>query len=142
MNLGLAQRLARKLCETCKQKTKANSGEEQIIKKAIASLPGDMQKDLPKGGFEIYKPGEGCKECGGKTYKRRIGVFETLEIDDEIEQIILGDISEAKLRAAAQRQGMLTMYQDGILKVLKGVTSLEELLQVAQAGEDTSAAEV
>lgn len=158
LNLALAQRLARKLCNTCKQKTKPNAGEEEMIKRALADMPAEAKKDLAKDNFEIYKPGEvslptqppsgepdgqarlnasrqGCKDCGGKAYKGRIGIFETLAMTDELEEIVLGDISESKLRAEAKRQGMLTMFQDGIIKVLRGVTSLEELLQVAQEGE-------
>ncbi len=142
LNLALAQRLLRKLCSSCKQKVRPNAGEEEIIKRALAEMPAEAKKDLAKDDFEIYKPGEarlpdgqGCKECGGKAYKGRIGIFETLAMTDELEEIVLGDISESKLRAEAKRQGMLTMFQDGIIKVLRGVTSLEELLQVAQEGE-------
>ncbi len=55
-------------------------------------------------------------------------------MSDELEKIILGEISESSLRQEAKRQGMITMFQDGILKVLKGIVSLEELLEIAQAG--------
>jgi len=58
-----------------------------------------------------------------------------LEMSDELEKIILGEISEAALRQEAKNQGMITMFQDGILKVLRGVVSLEELLEIAQAGD-------
>lgn len=137
LNLALAQRLTRKLCQTCKIKTKANPGEEFIIKKAIDTMPSDAKKELPKSNFEIYKPGEGCKECNGKAYKGRIAVFETLAMTDELERIVLTNISEEELRKETIRQGMLTMFQDGIIKVLKGVTSLEELLTVAQEAEES-----
>ena len=136
LNLALAQRLARKLCQTCKVKAKANTGEEFTIKKAIDRMPASAKESLPKSNFEIYKPGEGCKECGGKAYKGRIGVFETLAMTDELERIVLTNISEEELRKEAQRQGMITMFQDGIIKVLKGLTSLEELLTVAQEAEE------
>lgn len=135
LNLALAQRLTRKLCPQCKQKIRANVAEEEIIKRALAEISPEAKKDLPKSDFEIYKPGQGCKECSGKAYKGRIGIFETLAMTDELEQIILGDISEAKLRAEAKRQGMITMFGDGIIKVLQGVTSMEELLQIAQEEE-------
>lgn len=132
LNLAVAQRLLRKLCNNCKLKVQANEAEEQMIKKAINDIPVDAKKDLPKNNFEVFKPGEGCKECDGKTYKGRIGIFETLAMTDELEVIVLSEISEAKLRAEAKRQGMITMFQDGIIKVLAGVTSIEELLEVAQ----------
>jgi len=135
LNLAVAQRLTRKLCKTCKIKTKANTGEEFTIKKAMDKMPADAKKDLPKSDFEIYKPGEGCKDCNGKAYKGRIAVFETLAMTNELERIVLTNISEEELRKEAQRQGMLTMFQDGIIKVLAGKTSLEELLTVAQEAE-------
>lgn len=137
LNLALAQRLLRKLCEKCKVKTPANVAEEQTIKRAIQSMPTETKTNLPKGDYEIYKASEkGCKECGGKSYKGRIGIFETLAMTDELERIVLSDISEAKLRVEAKRQGMITMFQDGIIKVLRGVTSIEELLQVAQEAQE------
>ncbi|MBI2669726.1 MAG: type II/IV secretion system protein [Candidatus Yanofskybacteria bacterium] len=137
LNLVVAQRLARRLCQVCKVKERANQGEEFMIRQAIEKMPSVTKKDLPNGNFEIYKPGsEGCKECGGRAYKGRVGVFETLAMTDELEKIILTNISEEELRAEAKRQGMITMFQDGIIKVLNGVTSLEELLTVAQEAEE------
>ena len=64
-----------------------------------------------------------------------MGIFEMLEMTDEFEKIILGTLSEAAMREEARRQGMITMFQDGILKVLNGLVSIEELLEVAQAGD-------
>ena len=136
----LAQRLLRKLCASCKIKVPANAGETEMLKRVLAEIPAEAKTDLPKTDFELFRASEaGCKDCGGKAYKGRIGIFETLEMTDELERIVLGDISEAKLRAEAKRQGMLTMYQDGIIKVLKGTTSIEELLQVAQEQEEEPA---
>ncbi|MBI2063352.1 MAG: Flp pilus assembly complex ATPase component TadA [Candidatus Yanofskybacteria bacterium] len=107
LNLAVAQRLVRKLCQTCKIKTKANTGEEFMIKKALDKMPPDAQKELPKSNFEIFKPGEGCKECNGKSYKGRMGVFETLAMTDELERIVLTNISEEELRKEAIRQGII-----------------------------------
>jgi len=76
-----------------------------------------------------------CKECGGKAFKGRVGIFEMMEMTDEFEKIILGSLSEAAMRQEAVRQGMITMFHDGIMKVIKGVISLEELLEVAKDQE-------
>ncbi|MBX4211619.1 MAG: GspE/PulE family protein [Candidatus Yanofskybacteria bacterium] len=138
LNVAAAQRLMRRLCQTCKLKTKANEAEVKIITEGIMEMPKDYQeKYLSKDGYEISKANEKspCKECGGKAYKGRIGIFEMLEMTDEFESIILGTISESAMREEAKRQGMITMFQDGILKVLEGLVSLEELLEVAQSGE-------
>src|SRR3989338_4013104 len=138
LNVAAAQRLLRRLCQDCKLEVKANTAEEKMINEAILDMPTDYQKEnLSKSGYTIYKPNieNPCKKCGGKAFKGRIAIFEMLEMSDELEKIILGSISEASLREEAKRQGMITMFQDGILKVLKGVVSLEELLEIAQAGD-------
>ena len=135
LNLGVAQRLLRRLCPACKTKTKTNAGEEEIITQAIKIMPENAKKDLPGSKFTIFKPNEGgCKECNGKAYKGRIAVFEILDMTSQLEEIILTRLSEATIREEAERQGMLTMFQDGIIKVLEGVISLEELLQVTEIG--------
>src|SRR3990167_2927116 len=138
LNVAAAQRLLRRLCQDCKLEVKANTAEEKMISEAILDMPDSYQKEhLSKSGYTIFKPNieNPCKKCGGKAFKGRIAIFEMLEMTDELEKIILGNISEASLREEAKRQGMITMFQDGILKVLKGVVSLEELLEIAQAGD-------
>lgn len=138
LNVAAAQRLLRRLCQDCKLEIKANTTEEKMISEAILDMPANYQKEyLSKSGYIIYKPNieNPCKKCGGKAFKGRIAIFEMLEMSDELEKIILGEISEASLRQEAKKQGMITMFQDGILKVLKGVVSLEELLEIAQASE-------
>ena len=139
VNVAAAQRLLRKLCPDCKLKVKANVGEEGIITKAIMSMPEAYQKELlSQNGYEIHKPNidNPCKKCSGKAFKGRMGIFEMLEMNDEFEKIILGTLSEAAMREEAKRQGMITMFQDGIIKVLRGIASLDELLEVAQADNE------
>ena len=137
LNVAAAQRLLRRLCPECKIKATANSGENKIINDAIMSMPAEYQKEFLSKEYEVYKPNlkNACKVCNGKAYKGRIGIFEMLEMTDQLEKIILGNLSESAMRAESQRQGMITMFQDGILKVLKGMVSLEELLDIAQAND-------
>jgi type IV pilus assembly protein PilB len=139
LNVAAAQRLLRKLCPDCKIKTKANKAEEGIINDTLMQMAPEYQKEyLSKDGYNIYKPNteNPCRTCAGKAFKGRTGIFEMLEMTDNFEKIILGTISETELRAESKRQGMVTMFQDGMLKVLKGTVSLSELLEVAQAGEN------
>jgi type IV pilus assembly protein PilB len=128
LNLAVAQRLLRRLCPTCKLKATTNEAEAKIINDAL---------DRHEESYTVYKPNleNPCKECGGKAFKGRIAIFEMLKMTDELEKIILGSLSESALREESQRQGMITMFQDGVLKVLDGIVSLEELLDVAQATE-------
>lgn len=121
LSLALAQRLVRKLCPYCRKKVKLNRETKKII--------GDEIKTA-KTSY-IYEP-KGCKRCNNIGYSGRIGVFEILEMTDQLGQVILKEPSETKIQEEAKRQGMITMKQDGILKVLEGVTSLEEVLRVAE----------
>ena len=84
------------------------------------------------GEAKFYR-GKGCKECNGSGFKGRIAIYEVLEIDDEFQRIISekGE-NETELKEMAKEQGMLTMKQDGILKVLKGMTTLSEIERVTE----------
>jgi len=132
LNLAMAQRLLRRLCDNCKIETKPNAGEEKIINDALATFSDIIKHEIPKDK-KFFKPQpKGCKECNGKAFKGRIAIAEVLEMTDNLEKIVLGSFSEQAMRKEAFNQGMITMFQDGILKILKGVTTLAELLQVAQ----------
>jgi len=128
LNLMIAQRLVRKLCPECKQKVEANPLEEKIIDEALKDLPNSIKEKLPyKKPYYIYKP-KGCPSCNKKGYMGRIGIFEMLEMTPQLEEIILSGPSQDKLNNEAKRQGMVKLRQDGVLKVLEGITSLEEVL--------------
>lgn len=136
LNAAVGQRLLRRLCPDCKEESKPNSAEEKIIEEALSRFPEAAKGEIPKER-KFFKPSkQGCKTCGGKSFKGRVAVVEVLEMTDELEAVILGNISESGMRREAARQGMISIFQDGILKVLNGTTSLEELLQVAQEAQD------
>jgi type IV pilus assembly protein PilB len=137
LNLAVAQRLLRRLCKNCKVQATPDTAEQKIIDTALAAIPPEVAAPYLGKTHVIFKPSPTpCKECGGKAYKGRLGIFEMLHMTDDLERIILGQLSDSALREEAKRQGMVTMFQDGILKVLDGICSLEELLQVAQAEDD------
>jgi len=75
---------------------------------------------------------QGCQICNNTGFSDRIGLFEVLTMTDELAELILKDLSEIKIWQEAKRQGMITMKQDGILKVLQGLTTIEEVLRVAE----------
>jgi len=132
VSVVLAQRLVRRLCPHCKKEKKPSAKVQELILKEIETLPPLVKKDIkiPKT-FSIYES-PGCKKCNFKGFLGRIAVFEVLEMTDELAEIILKEPSEIKIREEAFRQGMVTMKQDGILKVLDGVTSIEEVLRVSE----------
>ena len=132
LQIAMAQRLVRRLCDNCKKKIKAKPRLRDLILKEIDLLPPAIKKDLKiSKPLTIFAP-KGCSKCGRAGFSGRIAVFEILSMTDQLADIILKEPSEAKILEEAQRQGMVTMKQDGILKVLAGLTTIEEVLQVAE----------
>ncbi len=132
LSIAIAQRLVRSLCPYCKNKVKPKKEVENMILKEIENLPEPFKKSLklPKPIY-IYQA-VGCKKCNQEGYSGRTGVYEILTMTDELSEIILKEPSESRIAEEAKRQGMITMREDGILKVLGGVTTLEEILRVAE----------
>jgi len=126
INMVAAQRLVRKVCPECGTLRKPTAEEEKMMKKELSLLPGQVKKP------EIEKIPEvkGCKACNNTGYKGRTGIFELFMVDDELEEMVHEKPSIAKLRRAAREKGMTNMKQDGVLKVLKGFTTLEEVERV------------
>lgn len=125
----IAQRLVRKFCPNCsemKPLEKAKKDELQskldMIKNVQSSLKLEVPDELPTA--------PGCDVCSHTGYKGRIAVAEVLDVDTEIKRLILDKASSTKLIEAARKKGMLTMYEDGIIKVIKGLTSLAEVHRV------------
>ena len=129
INVAIAQRLVRILCQFCKKQEKAAEAQEKIIRDTLANLPATYTR--PQLENIIISKAVGCAKCNNTGYKGRIGIYEAFLIDDEIEKLILKNPSEAEVRAVALKQGMITLQQDGILKVLAGTTSLDELERIA-----------
>jgi len=133
--LIMAQRLVRRLCNKCKKRVKSKGEIKSLILKEIEGLPEEVKKELKKDiqiePLFIWKP-QSCKHCNDQGFSGMIGLFEVLKMNSELTEIILKGISEKKLGAEAQRQTMTTVRQDGILKVLKGITTIEEILRVTQ----------
>jgi type IV pilus assembly protein PilB len=129
LSLIVAQRLVRRLCDKCKKEVKPTWEIKELILKEIEKLPEVEKKNLKiSSDFTIFEP-VGCNECNGKGFSGRIGIFEILNITEELGKVILKDPSEDKIFQEAKKQGMLTLRQDGILKVIEGLTTIEEVLK-------------
>ena len=132
LSLAIAQRLVRKLCQNCKKKIKPKREIRDLILKEIDNVPEKVKKEIKiKEPLTIFEP-VGCRDCHNTGFSGRIALFEILEMTPQLAEIILKEPSEAKILEEAKRQGMLTMKQDGILKVLDGVTTIEEVIRVAE----------
>ena len=129
-NVAIAQRLVRKVCSACVKKEKPNAAELNLIETELNSLPPKYKNKKHDLKNILIPRAGGCERCNETGYKGRVGVFEALFVSDEIERLIMRDPSEVAIREAEQKQGMLSMKQDGILKMLAGVTTLEELTRV------------
>jgi type IV pilus assembly protein PilB len=130
INVSMAQRLIRKLCSVCKKKDKPTDEEMRVIQAIVDSFPENFKKP-PLTDLRIFRA-VGCSECHGMGYKGRTGIFEAILVDDEMERLILKMPSEVEIKKAAAKQGILTMQQDGILKVIEGITSFEELGRIVE----------
>ena len=133
LNLMIAQRLVSKLCQQCKNGEKAPLEINSAIKKELDNLPNDFLKDI---GLSIDKSGEyeifhslGCAVCKNKGINGRIALFEILEMTPQLEAVISSEINELKILEESKKQGMITLRQDGVIKALKGLISIEEVLK-------------
>jgi type IV pilus assembly protein PilB len=132
LRVAIAQRLIRRLCDNCKKAIKPSKEVREMLQKEIDGMPPKLRETvvLPKD-LQIFTP-QGCSKCNNTGFTGRIALFEVLSMTDQLADIILKEISEARIEEEAIRQGMVTMEQDGILKVLSGLTTLEEILRVAE----------
>lgn len=140
LSLSIAQRLIRKLCNSCKVEKIITEKENQIIKNIIEEAK-KHNKDFSTYGIDLSAPFKlhepvGCSECNNTGYRGQMGLFEAIYNDEEIEAIIPQNPSEREIKKIAANQGTLNMKEDGIIKVLKGITSLEEVGGVVDLFEE------
>jgi len=126
LNLVLSQRLVRRICGKCRQPYEP---------------PRNLRRAVERAGFEFseFYRGVGCRKCRNTGYSGRIGLHEVLVLDDELRDYIVSDPSLGGIRRRALARGMVTLHVDGFRKVREGITTIEEVLQVAgtvQARDD------
>lgn len=122
LNMIVAQRLVRRVCPRCSKKREATKNEKERILSILGKIPDPLV---------IVEAGH-CAACNMTGYKGRVGIYEAMEITDDMEQFLLTRPSTSALKARAVQAGMATMLQDGMLKVLKHVTTLEEVDRVTE----------
>jgi len=129
INVAIAQRLVRKVCQKCAQFKTISSQDFKKLKKTLTRIPKTLK--IPKLSQKTkIRQAKGCKYCNFTGYRGRAGIFETFLVDDEMEKFILTNPSIAALREKAIKKGMVTMKQDGLIKVLEGITTIEEVERV------------
>lgn len=146
INTVIGQRLVRRLCEKCRVESKTSPAETETIKKTLSGvLPKDKSElkekaedlgydSLPLGGqseYTLYRANaSGCSVCI-KGYKSRIGIYEVFAMTEAMEKLLIEHATTSHIQNQAQKDGMLTMKQDGYLKMLTGLTTIEEVARVA-----------
>ncbi|MFA6534034.1 MAG: GspE/PulE family protein [Patescibacteria group bacterium] len=135
LNAMMGQRLVRKICPHCKVAAEIDNRTMAEVIKTLSTLKpesgeGSTIKDI--NNLKFFK-GKGCKECQQLGYFGRVGIFEIMGMTQEIEKLILsGQVSEYQIQEIAVKNGMVTMMQDGLLKALDGVTTVEEVFRVTK----------
>ncbi|HUD04286.1 MAG TPA: GspE/PulE family protein [Candidatus Paceibacterota bacterium] len=134
INLALAQRLVRKLCQNCKKQVPVEGSAKKIIDETVAGI---KNRDFVKGidTSKMYQS-VGCAVCNNLGYKGRTGIYEAIKTDTSLEKILRTNPSDHEIEAATREQGIMNMREDGILKVLKGITSFDELGRVIELEDE------
>ena len=129
LNASLAQRITRRICDDCREWYVPSPEIQENIKTVLGTvLPGKYLKGEP---LKIAR-GKGCQHCNGTGYYGRIAIFEVLKITSAINKLILKEASAKEIEEQAKQEDLITMKQDGYLKVLDGMTTIEEILRVAE----------
>ncbi len=132
LNAVIGQRLVRKLCSSCKKVATLSPDEAKRVEDLLSELPG-AEKRLIEKKPQTFFTGVGCEVCRGIGYKGRLGIYEIFLITEKVEQIVMsGQVSEFAIEAVARENGMVTMAQDGLLKALDGLTSVDEVFRVIE----------
>jgi type IV pilus assembly protein PilB len=129
LSVVIAQRLVRKLCQACKKPAALSPTIMEKITYALKQLPPSANVKLPKE-LQFYHS-TGCEQCRHLGYQGRIGIYEVLEVTDDVQKLVMREAPMSEFKKQSIQQGMVTMMQDGLLKALAGVTDVEEVFRVA-----------
>ncbi|OHB14912.1 MAG: hypothetical protein A2431_03020 [Candidatus Zambryskibacteria bacterium RIFOXYC1_FULL_39_10] len=133
INIAMAQRLIRKLCPACRKKAVLGDKENRLIKINTESI---KNKEYLKGlDMDHIYEAVGCAECNFTGFKGRTGIYEAILTDESIENVVIKNPSEREINKASENQNILNMKQDGIIKILQGLTSFDELSRVIDLEE-------
>ena len=128
INLVVAQRLVRRICSSCTESYKMSPEIERLVSAQIELSAEKHIKVVPKNLFR----GKGCRVCGNSGFQGQIGIFELFRVTDAIRELILKSAPAPDIRKTAVKEGMTTMFEDGLKKVEKGITTIEEILRVVR----------
>jgi type IV pilus assembly protein PilB len=132
LNVAIAQRLVRRICPYCKERVEVPHEILELVKEELDNIPEESKRGVDLGAdLEFYK-GKGCKECKNSGAVGRVGIYEVLSMTPEMEKVIHASVTDHDIELEAKRQGMVNMKQDGIIKAMLGLTTIEEVLRVTE----------
>ncbi len=143
VNIIIAQRLARKLCQECKKSYTLDPDEAKALEKSVdtgevfaylksqESIGNVMGNAKSLADLTFYKPA-GCDQCGGEGYRGRVGLYEVLAMETNIRKLVTQSATSEVIEAEAKKNGMSRMSEDGFLKAVQGITTIEEILRVTK----------
>lgn len=132
LNIAVAQRLVRRVCPYCKMEAEVTEEVVRRVRKELGEIPPDQRVEVDlEGELKFYK-GKGCKECKNAGSIGRVGIYEVLSMTPQMEKTIHSSVTDNDIAQEARRQGMVTMKQDGMIKALLGLTTIEEILRVTE----------
>ena len=139
INVVIGQRLVRKICTACRESyqlsDQTNKSKELLAEKKLLEENPQFKEVLKRkgyarmGGIHLYK-GSGCEVCSRTGYSGRMGIFEVLHLTDAIKDLIMKRADHDEIASRAIKEGMTTMFENGIDAVLNGVTTVEEVFRV------------
>lgn len=127
----VGQRLVRRICEKCRDKAEIPGAVLTKVQQELSTIPSGQLKNIDLNQLTFYH-GRGCPDCTD-GYKGRVGIFEVMEMNEEIENLAVKKSAPSELQRAAVKGGMMTMVQDGLIKALKGITTVDEILRVTMS---------
>ncbi|MFA9288584.1 MAG: GspE/PulE family protein [Weeksellaceae bacterium] len=130
VNIAMSQRIVRRVCDNCKEFYEPAAEIQQTIKDSLGAL---LPKQYSQGEPIQLARGRKCEECNNTGYLGRVGIFEILNITPEINKLILKEAPAQEIERQACEEGMILIKQDGYLKAIQGVTTIEEVMRVTEA---------
>lgn len=128
LSIIIGQRLVRKICPHCRQPQPLDQATQNLVLEQIAALPQSVKDSLPDNINFYTSPG--CEKCNNLGYKGRMGVYEVISMTDGLRSLLSNQFpSIVQVRSIARQEGMITMFQDGLLKAIQGITDLKELMR-------------
>jgi len=133
LNCVVGQRVLRRVCKECVSQIEMTADQEQELKKTLGPIYNLIEDKYKKEGKKMTLPKVvGCEKCNNTGYLGRIAIYEVMPVSEKLSKLIIEKATAAEIQKQAMEEGMLTMKQDGYVKVLEGITTMDEVVRVAQ----------